>query len=247
VAYRRLLLRRDTAANWTSANPVLASGELGAETDTGKLKLGNGSTAWNSLAYLGGVTSVNGQTGIVTGIVTTSDTGTVTSTMIADGTIVNADVNASAAIALSKLASGTSAQVVVANSSGVPTYRTLSGDVTISDTGVTSIAANSVALGTDTTGDYVTSLVAGTGVTLTNNSGESATPTIAIGQAVGTTSEVTFANLKTTSVIEPFSVSATAATGTVAVDAANGTTNFTSNASAKRSVNLRWNSGTRLD
>lgn len=247
MAYRKILIRRDTAANWTSANPTLASGELGGETDTGKLKLGNGSTAWNSLAYLGGVTSINGSTGVVTGIVTTSDTGTVTSTMIADGTIVNADVNASAAIALSKLASGTSAQVVVADSSGVPTYRTLSGDVTISDTGVTSIAANSVALGTDTTGDYVASLVAGTGVTLTNNSGESATPTVAIGQAVGTTSEVTFAGIKATSVIEPLTISATAATGTVAIDAANGTTYFTTNASANWVVNLRWNSGTTLD
>lgn len=40
------------------------------------------------------------------------------------------------------------------------------------------IAANSVALGTDTTGDYVQSLVAGTGISLANNSGEGATPTI---------------------------------------------------------------------
>ena len=44
--------RTDTAANWTSANPTLLSGELGFESDTGKMKLGNGSTAWNSLAYL---------------------------------------------------------------------------------------------------------------------------------------------------------------------------------------------------
>lgn len=43
--------RRDTAANWTSANPILASGEAGYETDTGKLKIGDGTTAWNSLAY----------------------------------------------------------------------------------------------------------------------------------------------------------------------------------------------------
>lgn len=47
-------------------------------------------------------------------------------------------------------------------------------------------------LSTDTTGSYVQSLVAGTGVTITNNSGEGATPTIAIGQAVSTTSNVTF-------------------------------------------------------
>ena len=45
-------IRRDTAANWTSANPVLAQGELGAETDTSKIKIGNGSTAWTGLAYL---------------------------------------------------------------------------------------------------------------------------------------------------------------------------------------------------
>ena len=104
--------------------------------------------------------------------------------MIANGTIVDADISASAAIAISKLASGTSAQVILANSSGVPTYTTLSGDVTVSDTGVVSIAANSVALGTDTTGNYVASLVAGTGVTVSNNSGETATPTVAVDTTV---------------------------------------------------------------
>lgn len=45
-------IRRDTAANWTSANTVLAQGELGAETDTSKIKIGDGATAWTSLAYL---------------------------------------------------------------------------------------------------------------------------------------------------------------------------------------------------
>jgi len=45
-------IRRDTAANWTSANPILAQGELGAETDTSKIKIGDGSTTWSSLAYL---------------------------------------------------------------------------------------------------------------------------------------------------------------------------------------------------
>ena len=47
-------LRRDTAANWTSANPVLAAGQPGFETDTRKWKVGDGTTAWNSLAYMGG-------------------------------------------------------------------------------------------------------------------------------------------------------------------------------------------------
>jgi hypothetical protein len=44
--------RRDTAANWTSTNPTLAAGEVGVETDTLKQKVGDGSTAWTSLAYI---------------------------------------------------------------------------------------------------------------------------------------------------------------------------------------------------
>ena len=47
----QIQFRRDTAAAWTAANPVLAIGEIGLETDTSKWKSGNGSTAWNSLAY----------------------------------------------------------------------------------------------------------------------------------------------------------------------------------------------------
>lgn len=44
-------LRRKTAAAWTAGNEVLLSGEQGVETDTGKHKLGNGTTAWNALPY----------------------------------------------------------------------------------------------------------------------------------------------------------------------------------------------------
>lgn len=47
----QLQVRRDTAANWTSANPTLAAGEFGWEKDTKKIKVGDGATAWNSLAY----------------------------------------------------------------------------------------------------------------------------------------------------------------------------------------------------
>ena len=75
----------------------------------------------------------------------------------------------------------------------------LSGSATVTNLGnatlTATIAANSVALGADTSGDYVASLVAGTGVTLSNNSGETATPTIAIGQAVATSDSPTFAGL----------------------------------------------------
>jgi Major tropism determinant N-terminal domain len=48
----QILVRRDTSANWTLANILLASGEIGYETDTHLLKIGDGSTLWNSLGYL---------------------------------------------------------------------------------------------------------------------------------------------------------------------------------------------------
>ena len=50
----KIQLRRDTAANWASNNPTPAAGEPCYETDTGKLKIGDGSTAYNNLAYQGG-------------------------------------------------------------------------------------------------------------------------------------------------------------------------------------------------
>jgi hypothetical protein len=43
--------RRGTAAQWTSANPILSPGEIGFETDTNKFKIGNGTTRWVSLVY----------------------------------------------------------------------------------------------------------------------------------------------------------------------------------------------------
>jgi hypothetical protein len=48
----RMQQRRDTAINWTNTNPTLAAGEFGTETDTLKVKIGNGSLAWNNLSYI---------------------------------------------------------------------------------------------------------------------------------------------------------------------------------------------------
>lgn len=44
-------LRRGTTSDWSTANPTLASGEIGVDTSLTKFKVGNGSTAWNSLGY----------------------------------------------------------------------------------------------------------------------------------------------------------------------------------------------------
>jgi hypothetical protein len=75
----------------------------------------------------------------------------------------------------------------------------VSGDVTIDSSGAATIAANSVALGTDTTGNYVGTITAGTGVSSTGaTSGEGIAHTISIGQDVGTSSSVTFSQVTTT-------------------------------------------------
>ncbi len=131
MAFKRLLVRRDTAANWTSTNPTLASGEFGYETNTGKFKIGNGSTAWTSLAY-----SIDTNIGF-------------------------ASLNSLSDVTITSAANGD--------------FLRWNGTVWIND---------AVNLSTDTIGSYVESLVAGTGVTLTNNSGEGATPTVAVNTSV---------------------------------------------------------------
>lgn len=51
MATVKFRIRRDTAANWTANDPTLALGEPGLETDTRKVKYGDGSTAWTALDY----------------------------------------------------------------------------------------------------------------------------------------------------------------------------------------------------
>ena len=65
-------IKRGTAAEWNAANPILALAELGLETDTNKMKAGDGVTAWSGLTYMtgdggggGAVESVNGRVGQV--------------------------------------------------------------------------------------------------------------------------------------------------------------------------------------
>jgi hypothetical protein len=58
----RIQFRRGTSTEWSSANPVLAEGELVLETDTLQVKLGDGTTQYNSLAY-GGVAGPTGPVG----------------------------------------------------------------------------------------------------------------------------------------------------------------------------------------
>lgn len=75
----QIQIRRGTAAQWTSANPTLAAGEFGYESDTGKAKIGNGSSAWTALSYaltgaLGTITSITAGTGLTGGTITSTGT-----------------------------------------------------------------------------------------------------------------------------------------------------------------------------
>lgn len=47
----QIQLRRGTASEWSSANPILAQGEFGYESDTSKFKVGDGSASWSTLSY----------------------------------------------------------------------------------------------------------------------------------------------------------------------------------------------------
>ena len=68
MAYKKILFRRDLAATWTSVDPVLSAGEIGLESDTGKIKLGDGSTAWTALGYFyGSLESANYVESLVAG------------------------------------------------------------------------------------------------------------------------------------------------------------------------------------
>jgi hypothetical protein len=82
----QIQIRRGTASEWTSTNPTLASGEQGFETDTNKMKIGNGATAWNSLSYaitgaVGTVTSITAGTGLTGGTITSTGTVAIDSTV----------------------------------------------------------------------------------------------------------------------------------------------------------------------
>lgn len=116
MAGARIQFKRATSSSWSSNNPVLYAGEIGYETNTGKLKVGDGTTAWNSLSYF------------------TADVSEAYINDLADVTITSA-------------------------SNG--DFLRWNGTAWIND---------AVNLSSDTVGDYIQSLIAGTGITITNNS-----------------------------------------------------------------------------
>jgi hypothetical protein len=167
-----------TATNGNTANAIVArdaNGNFSAGTISASLN-GNASTATNAST----VTTNANLTGDVTSV------GNATS--IAAGVIVNADISASAAINYSKLAALNSANILVGSSTNVPTARAVTGDVTISDTGVTAIASG-VIVNADVN---ASAAIAGTKIS-PNFGSQTITTTGVISSALGTAAEPSIA------------------------------------------------------
>lgn len=143
-AYETYIAAADPTADRTITLPdrsgtVITDGDTGTVTNT----MLAGSIALSKLVSLTSGNIIIGSSGnvatavAVTGDVTITNAGV---TAIAADTIVNADINSSAAIAFSKLAALNSGSLLVGNASNVATAVTMSGDVTITNTGVAAIS-----------------------------------------------------------------------------------------------------------
>lgn len=116
----QIQVRRGTASQWTSANPTLASGEWGYESDTGKVKIGDGTTAWTSLGYTGSgdITGVTAGTGLSGG----GSSGTVT---VSIDTSVTADLTTAQTLTNKTL---TTPKITLTYSAKTDNYTFASGD-----------------------------------------------------------------------------------------------------------------------
>jgi hypothetical protein len=190
----QIQLRNGTAAQWTSANPTLAVGEMGAETDTGRFKIGTGSTAWNSLGYSLGVASKGTYSGAtqyyVNDIVLYGGSSYICilaslGNLPTNGTYWNLLVQAGN---VSGPGSSTDTAIATFNGAGGATLQNTT--ITLSATGTIAAASGTLTLTNPTVTNYVeTSVVntAGTSVTINLANGTFQRFTISGGNATITT------------------------------------------------------------
>jgi hypothetical protein len=115
MAFTQFQFRRDSAADWTAANPVLAEGEIGLELDTSQFKIGDGTSQWSALPY-GGIQGPQGIQGIQ-GIQGSTQV-TVTDSAEIDFTLTGQDITASlkaGSIDETKLDASVNASLINAN------------------------------------------------------------------------------------------------------------------------------------
>ena len=154
----------DEVLSWDNTNSIWKCASVagvGGVTGTGT---NNYVTYWTGTSSLAAEQYLNVSRG-GTGVGTFGGTNTILYTTATD--------------TLSSVTAGTNGQLLVANATGVPTFVTMSGDVTLANDGTTTIQANSVALTTDTTGNYVATITAGNGISGSSSS-EGGTPTLAL-------------------------------------------------------------------
>jgi hypothetical protein len=167
-------------AYWTGTSSLAGENQLSVSrggTGIGSYTIGDllyasGATTLSSLADVAtGNVLISGGVGIaptwgkvnlataVTGTLPVANGGTGATTLTPNGVLYGNGTGA-----VQATSAGTSAQLLVANGSGVPTFVSMSSDATLANTGALTIAADAVALTTDTTGNYVASLTNGSGI-----------------------------------------------------------------------------------
>lgn len=175
----RMQQRKGTAAQWTSANPILNAGEIGWESDTNQFKIGDGTNHWDDLPYFLDETSLStqlgdyietSQLGVANGVATLNSSGKLESSQVPN---------------IDELAQDAVDSALVAGTGITKTYNDNSNTITVSvDTSVIATKAELAEVAQDSVND---ALIAGTGLDKTYDD-NSNTVTIAIDSTVATVS-----------------------------------------------------------
>ena len=209
----QIQLRRGTASQWTAANTLLAQGEIGLETDTSKLKLGDGSTLWNSLSYFSagsGVTAVTATSPVASSGGLTPVISMPAATTSVSGYLTSTDWNT-----FNGKGSGTVTSVAATGGTGISITGspiTTTGTLNITNTAPDQTVALTGSTGISTSGTYpnftITNSAPDQTVALTSGTGISTS---------GTYPNFTIGNSGVTSNVAGTGISVSGATGAVTI------------------------------
>jgi hypothetical protein len=131
-------VKRGTASAWTSANTVLTAGEIGFESDTKKMKVGDGSTAWTSLVYTatdGDITAVVAGTGLSGGSTSGSATLAIDTSVVVDKTTAQTLTNKTLTTPIISSISNTGTLTLPTSTGTIA----LTSDITVTDSSTTTL------------------------------------------------------------------------------------------------------------